>query len=107
MGADGSQIVEIFFESNTDTYFRDASGTLWRSRAIYDRAHQRLRILYEVRGMLMFAVDQLDTNHLVLKPLGPTGQDITALTLYPYPAPSQYPLLQDRIHWVSEFESLR
>ncbi len=107
VGADGSQIVSIFFESNTDTYFRDASGTLWRSRAIYDRAHQRLRILYEVRGMLMFAVDQLDANHLVLKPLGPTGQDITALTLTRIPLPATYPLLQDRIHWVSEFESLR
>jgi len=57
VGADGSHIVSIFFESNTDTYFRAASGTLSRSRAIYDRAHQRIRILYEVRGMLMFAVD--------------------------------------------------
>ena len=107
VGADGSQIVSIFFESNTDTYFRAANGTLWRSRAIYDRAHQRLRILYEVRGMLMFAVDQLDANHLVLKPLGPTGQDITTLTLTRIPLPATYPLLQDRIHWVSEFESLR
>ena len=107
VGADGSQIVSIFFESNTDTYFRAANDTLWRSRAIYDRAHQRIRILYEVRGMLMFAVDQLDANHLVLKPLGPSGQDITSLTLTRIALPATYPLLQDRIHWISEFESLR
>jgi hypothetical protein len=107
VGADGSPIVSIFFDPNSDTYFRAANGTLWRSRAIYDRAHQRLRILYQVRGMLMFAVDQPDANHLLLHPLGPTGADITPLTLTRIPLPATYPLLQDHIHWISEFESLR
>lgn len=107
VGADGSQIVRIFFEPNSDTYFRAANGTLWRSRAIYDRAHQRLRILYEVRGMLIFGVNQPDANRLVLTPLGPTGAYITPLMLTRIALPTTYPLLEDRIHWVSEFESLR
>ena len=107
VGADGSPIIQIFFDPNSDAYFRAANGTLWRSRAIYDRAHQRLRILYEVRGMLMFAVERPATDKLTLTPLGPTGADITTLTLSRIPLPNSYPLLQDRIRWVSEFESLR
>jgi hypothetical protein len=57
--------------------------------------------------MLMFAVDQPDANHLLLHPLRPTGADITPLTLTRIPLPATYPLLQDHIHWISEFESLR
>ena len=107
VGADGSPIVSIFFDANSDAYFRAANGTLWRSRAIYDRAHQRLRILYEVRGMLMFGVVQPNADSLVLKPFGPTGADIKPLTMTRIALPDSYPLLQDRIRWLSEFESLR
>jgi hypothetical protein len=107
VGADGSPIVSIFFDPDSDVYFRATNGILWRSRAIYDRAHQRLRILYQVRGMLMFAIDQPDPNHLRLQPLGPTGADITPLTLTRIPLPTTYPLLQDRIRWITEFETLR
>ncbi len=107
VGADGSPIVSIFFDPNSDTYFRAANGALWRSRAIYDRAHHRLRILYEVRGMLLFGVDQPDSDHLVLQPLGATGTDIKPLTLTRIALPNNYPLLQNGIHWLSEFGSLR
>ncbi len=106
-GGNGSQIVTIFFDPNSDTYFRAADGSLWRSRAIYDRAHQRLRILYEVRGMLLFTVRQPDRNHLLLQPQGPTAAQLTTLNLSRVPLPQSYPVLQHEFHWTHEFEPLR
>ncbi len=103
----GSLIVAIFFDPNSDTYFRAEDGSLWRSRAVYDPAHQRLRILYEVAGVLLFTVEQPDSDHLSLKPEGPTAAQLTIFHLSRVPLPQSYPLLQHKFHWTNEFGELR
>jgi len=107
VGGNGSQIVAIYFDPNSDTYLRAADGSLWRSRAIYDRAHQRLRILYEVVGMLMFTVEQPDADHLTLISQGPTVTQLSTLRMDRLPLPKTYPLLNHEFHWTNEFGPLR
>ena len=106
-GGNGAPIVTMYFDPNTDTYMRSADGTLWRSRAMFDRNTQRLRILSPVYGMLMFTLNQPDPNSLCLTPVGPLAHKVAVLRMTRVPLPTRYPLLEDRLHWVSEFEELR
>jgi hypothetical protein len=107
VGGDGSPLTSIYFDPDTDTYLRAADGSLWRSRAIYDRTQHRLRVLYEVVGMWMFNVEQPDADHLILTPVGPTAAQLPALHMTRIPLAKDYPLLQQRFHWVDEFGGLR
>ena len=106
-GGNGSPVVVIFFDPNGDAYFRAADGSLWRSRAIYDHRHEKLRVLYEVTGLLSFAVEQPDADHLSLIPEGPTEHLLTTLHLDRVPLGETYPLLQHEFHWTNEFGALR
>jgi hypothetical protein len=106
VGGDGSPLTSIYFDPDSDTCMRAADGSLWRSRAIYDREH-RLRVLYEVVGMWMFNVEQPDADHLILTPVGPTAAQLPALHMTRIPLAKNYPLLQQRFHWVNEFGGLR
>lgn len=107
VGGDGSPVVSIYFDPNSDTYLRTSNGSLWRSRAVYDRQQHRLRILYEVVGMWMFNVQQSDADHLILIPIGPTAAQLTALHLTRIPLAHDYLLLNQRFHWIDEFGGLR
>ncbi len=107
MGGNGSPIVAVYFDPNSDAMLRGADGSLWRTGAIYDREHQRLRLLYEVVGMLMFSVDQPDPNHLVLTPAGPSAAQYPVLSMTRVALPRSYPLLRREFHWVNDFEPLR
>ena len=106
-GGNGSPIVGMYFDPNTDTYMRAADGTLWRSRAMFDRKTQRLRVLYPVYGMLMFTVSQPDPDSLDLKPVGPPAHLLPVLRMNRVPLPNRYPLLEHHFHWIEDFEQLR
>lgn len=107
VGGNELPIVALYFEPNSDAMLRAADGSLWRSRAVYDHEHQSLRLLYEVTGMLMFAVDQPDPNHLILTPKGPTASQLPPLRMTRVVLPKSYPLLQREFRWVNDFEPLR
>ena len=106
-GGNGAPIVTMYFDPNTDTYLRAADGTLWRSRATFDRKTQRLRVLSPVYGMLMFAVSQPDPDSLCLRPVGPLSHPLPVLQMTRVPLPDRYPLLEHRFHWIQDFEQLR
>ncbi len=106
-GGNGALIVTLYFDPNSDTYMRAADGTLWRSRAMFDRKTQRLRILYPVYGMLMFTVNQPTADSLFLNPEGPSAHRLPILRMTRVPLPERYPLLDHHFHWVNDFEELR
>jgi hypothetical protein len=105
--ANGSPIVTLFFDPSSDAMLKSADGTLWRTRAIYDQDHQRLRLLYALSGMLLFSVEQPDLNHLILAPQGPTALKVSTLKMTRVPLPKTYPLLHHDFHWVNDYEPLR
>lgn len=107
VGGNDSPIVTLYFEPNSDAMLRAADGSLWRSRAVYERDHQRLRLLYDVTGVLLFAVDQPDPDHLILTPEGPAAAQLHRLSMTRVVLPKSYPLLQREFHWVNDFEPLR
>ncbi len=106
-GGDGQAITTIFFDPNSDMMLKDAQGTMWRSRSIYDHKTHVLRVLYEAGGFMMFIVNQRDANNLLLMPSGPTAAQMGPVTLIRIPIPQNYPVLQPQFHWVNEFEPLR
>jgi hypothetical protein len=106
-GGNGAPISTVYFEPNSDTYMRAADGTLWRSRATFDRKTQRLRILYPVYGMLMFGVNQPNADLLFLTPAGPLTHHLPILRMTRVPLSYRYPLLDHHFHWVNDFEELR
>ena len=57
--------------------------------------------------MWMFNVEQPDSDHLVMEPLGPTASQLTSFNMVRIPLPTGYPLLKERFHWVDEFGGLR
>ncbi len=107
VGGNDSPIVAIYFDPDSDAMLRASDGSLWRTRAIYDREHRRLRLLYEVEALPAFAVDQADANHLTLTPDGPAARPFPVLRMTRVLLPHSYPLLQPDFHWVNEFGPLR
>jgi hypothetical protein len=105
-GGDGQPITTLFFDPNSDMMLRDAHGTMWRSRSVYDRTTHVLRVLYEAGGFMLFVVEQSGANDMSLIPRGSTAERTGAVKLVRVPIPASYPLLQGQFHWVNEFEPL-
>jgi hypothetical protein len=107
MSGNNTPITTISFDPDTDVILQDASGAMWRSRSIYDRANKTLRVLNEVGGPMMFRVDQPNDNFLRLEPIGPTSKRLTTINMTRKALPENYPLLEWKYHWTNDFEPVQ
>jgi hypothetical protein len=103
----GEPMTELILEPTGMAMARAADGMLWRAEASIDASKHTLTLgsgyFDGQRFDATYDVQQPDTEHLVLRPLGDAATTNATLTLSRVQTPSHYPLLDQRFRWINEW----
>lgn len=97
----------LYLEPDGRAMARSSDGRLWRA-GVQVNSQKQTFSLYSgwfdgTRFQGFYTFVQPDANHLVLKPSGDRTKSLGTLSLTRIPLAADYPLVDRRFHWVSEW----
>jgi hypothetical protein len=106
--SDGAVITDVFIEPSGGILVRVSDGTLLNADVHFDRSKRTVKLdMGLVDHPIVYALDEPNSSHMILTPIGNDSRNETALTLVRIPLPSHYPLLDRRFHLVIDRMLLR